>query len=130
MIRGTNAKFRFDLPCNFSDLKSANIVFWQDGNNGPSAERPLPIKKVLEQCEQGDETKQLVVILSQEETLRFTETRKAYAQLMATDKNDTPIICHKKMITVDPIYDESILGEILPTPDYDDWVYLDGGIVE
>jgi hypothetical protein len=69
----------------------------------------------------------LVVTLNQEETLRFIEERKAYVQLRAQTYEGVPIVSHEKMITVYPVYDDTILEEdILPTPEYDGWIYLDG----
>lgn len=127
MIRGTNAQFKFKLPYNFLELSSAKIVFWQEGYNGPNTSRPLPIVKILPQCTQSDMPNELCVTLNQEETLRFIEDRKAYAQLRATTIDGIPIASKEKMITVYPICDDSILDdEILPTPEYDDWVFLDG----
>jgi hypothetical protein len=130
MIRGTNAEFRFDLTCNFDELKQARVTFWQDGNTGPAENRPLPIVKVLEQCKPGSHERQLSVVLNREETLRFSDVRKAYVQLWAERLDGTPIASFEQMITVYPIGDDSVLDEeILPTPDYDDWVYLDGSVI-
>lgn len=127
MIRGVSTEFVFDLPCNFTDLHTAQIVFWQEDYHGLSDSRPLPIIKVLGQCKQGDKPTQLSVELNREETMRFADDRKAYVQLTGV-KNDGHDIGHKKeTITVYPIYDDSILNEdLLPTPDYNGWVYLDG----
>lgn len=132
MIRGTNAEFRFGLPYNFSELDVVKITFWQDENDGPSDSRPLPIVKVLEQCRQGSRSNELSVTLNQEETLRFTDKRKAKTQLRASTITGIPIASRTQLITVYPVYDDSILdndAEILPTPDTDGWVYLDGSTV-
>lgn len=130
MIRGTNAQFKFNLPYQYSDLEVATITFWQPENNGPSIDRPLPIKKILAQCSPSDNPYQLCVTLNQEETLRFTEERKAFVQLRATTYDGIPVANKKQPITVYPIYDDSILDDdILPTPDYDGWVFLDGNII-
>ena len=127
MIRGTNAEYRFNLPYNFSDLDIVKITFWQDGNNGPASDRPLPIVKILEQCCQGGTERQLSVTLNQEETLRFTDTRKAKVQLRASTKAGIPIASKEQLITVYPVKDDSILDDaILPTPTPDGWIYLDG----
>lgn len=67
------------------------------------------------------------VILNQEETLRFTEKRKAKVQLRATTKTGIPIASLPQLITVYPVYDDTILDDvILPTPSYDGLVILDG----
>lgn len=127
MIRGTNAQFKFRLPYDYSEIKSVKIVFWQSENSGPDESRPLPIIKVLEQCKPTNIANEISVILNQEETLRFEDDRKAYVQLRAMTLDGTPIASRESAITVYPIFDESILDdEILPTPDYDGWVYLDG----
>ena len=131
MIRGTNAQFKFRLPYNYSELEVVKIVFWQPENTGPSLDRPLPIIKVLEQCSPSDIPNELCITLNQEETLRFSEERKAYVQLHAKTVEGIPIASREQMITVYPIYDDSILeDEILPTPDYDGWVLLDGSTIE
>lgn len=127
MIRGGNVEFRFGLPCNFDDLVTAQIYFWQDGYNGPSNDRPLPILKILEQCRKGSKPTELSVILHQEETLRFTDKRKARAQLRAVTNEGTPIISLEQLFTVYPSYDDAVLDEeVWPTPDYNGWVILDG----
>lgn len=118
MIRGTNAGFKFKIPCNYSDLDAVTITFWQANNNGPSEDRPLPIIKVLEQCSQTDAPNELYVELNEEETLRFNDDRKAYVQMLAVDINGTTTASKKKEITVYPIYDDSLLNDgIVPTPD-------------
>ena len=127
MIRGTNAQFKFRLPYNFSELETVKISFWQPDNNGPALDRPLPIVKILQQCSQSDVPNELCVTLNQEETLRFVDDRKAYVQLRAATFDGIPIASKEKMITVYPVYDDSILDEeILPTPEYDGLVCLDG----
>ena len=130
MIRGTNAQFKFKLPYNYSDLEFVKITFWQTGNSGPSISRPLPIIKILPQCSPTELPNELSIILNQEETLRFSDKRKAYAQLKGSTKDGILIASKKKQITVYPICDDSILGEeIIPTPDYDGWVHLDGSTI-
>lgn len=127
MIRGGNAQFKFKLPYDFSELEVVKITFWQPENNGPDPSRPLPIVKVLQQCSQSSNPNELVVTLNQEETLRFEDDRKAYVQLRASTFEGIPIVSKEKMITVYPVYDDTILDEeILPTPELSGWVYLDG----
>lgn len=131
MIRGTNAQFKFSLPYDYSELKTVKIVFWQPDNDGPSLDRPLPIIKVLGQCSPSNTPKELCVTLNQEETLRFSEERKAYVQLHAKTHEGIPIASREKIITVYPLYDDSILDDnILPTPDYDDLIFLDGSTIK
>lgn len=130
MIRGANAQFKFKLPYNYSDLEIVKITFWQLDNNGPSFNRPLPIVKILQQCSPTDIPNEISVTLNQEETLRFTEIRKAYVQFRGITIDGIPIASKKQELTVYPVYDDSILDEeILPTPDYDGWVFLDGSTI-
>jgi hypothetical protein len=71
----------------------------------------------------------LSVRLNQEETLRFSDKRKAYVQLRGETKDGSPIVCHKQYINVYPVVDDSILDSeiIIPTPTPgQDWIYLDG----
>lgn len=127
MIRGTNAEFRFKLPYDYDELVAVQIVFWQDNNKGPSNQRPLPIYKEKSQCLKGDAPNVLCVTLNQEETLRFTEKRKAKAQLRATTTTGIPIASKEQLITVYPVYDDSVLDDVIPTtPTYDGLIVLDG----
>lgn len=131
MIRGADALFKFKIPCDYSELNTVTITFWQKDNNGPSEDRPLPIIKVLEQCKQSDTPNELYVELNEEETLRFNDDFKAYVQMIVTDINGKTTASKKTDITVYPIYDDSILDDnIVPTPDnvpvttieVDDWL--------
>lgn len=128
MVRGTNQEFRFKLSCNFADLATVRVAFWQDNYNGPASWRPLPIIKVKSQCGQvEDEAKQCSVVLNQEETLRFSDKRKAKVQLRGVTYDGRPIATMEHLIKVYPVYDDSILdGDILPTPTYEDLIILDG----
>ena len=127
MIRGTNAEFRFKLPYDFSELSVIQITFWQDNNDGPSNTRPLPIVKVKEQCSQGDQPNICRVILHQEETLRFTDQRKAKIQLRGVTAAGVPFASPQRLITVYPVYDDSVLdGTVVPTPSYEGIIILDG----
>ena len=132
MIRGANAQFKFKLPYNYDDLNVAKIIFWQKGNSGPDATRPLPIIKNLEQCApSSDIPNELNVILNQEETLRFSDKNKAYVQLRATSIDGSTFASKEELITVYPLYDDSILGDIVtPTPGDEGYSYFDGGIIE
>lgn len=132
MIRGANSKFKFDLPCNFSDLKGddwLNIVFWQEENDGIEPYGTLPVIKTLAQCKQGSKPNQVVVTLYQGETLRFSHDRKGYVQLMGMHA-DEPITSLKKIFTVYSIYSDDIVNALLPTPSDEDWIYLDGQDIE
>jgi hypothetical protein len=130
MTQGTYVQFTFDLSCNYSDLKSVEIIFWQENYNGLSSDRPLPITKTLQQCNQGDKSNQLVVTLSREETLRFSDERKAYMSLTAILQNDKKIASYKNIIAVYPTHNNLMEDNTLPTPTYDGWIYLDGETIE
>ena len=133
MIRGTEAEFNFTLPCNYSDLEGGglvDIVFWQDGFGGILSYGTLPITKTLDDCSAGDKPNQLRIKLMKTETLRFTPERKAYTQLTGVTNTGRPIACKKQIITIYPIYNDSIAKEPLPAPNDDGWVYLDGQIID
>lgn len=122
MLKGANTEFLFTLPCDYSNLQSTEIVFWQDNYNGPSVTRSLPIIKQLNQCCQGRTSAQLSVMLTSEETLRFSEKRKAYVQMIGVTKDSQPVVHLKKMITVYPIYSGIDMSSMYV-------VYFDGGLV-
>lgn len=128
MIRGTTAQFRFKLPCNVDELDIARIFFGQSGNNGPSKSRPLPIIKRLNQCQCGE--RELTVVLNKEETLRFSDKFKAYTQIRYRTKAGLDFACKKKFFVVYPVEDDSVLdGDIIPTPEPEDIIILDGSII-
>ena len=127
MVRGTNQEFRFKLSCAFGELAMVRVKFWQDNYNGPETWRPLPIIKVKAQCAPCDEVNQCSVVLNQEETLRFSDKRKAKVQLRGVTYDGRPIATMEHLIKVYPVGDDSILdGEIIPTPTYEDLIILDG----
>lgn len=127
MIRGTSAEFRWKLPYEFSELALVQITFWQDNNSGPSSNRPLPIIKTREHCYPGGQPNELAVMLHQEETLRFSEKRKAKVQLRAKTTSGKYIGSHEELITVYPVHNDSVLDDvILPTPEDDEFIFLDG----
>ena len=129
MIRGGSIGFKFALPCPCQDVKSVKIICGQTNNSGPSAGRPLPIVKVLSQCQMGQNPPCLTVRLNQEETLRFSDKRKAYVQLRGVTKDGSPIICRKQYINVYPVEDDSIFDSdiVIPTPTPgQDWIFFDG----
>ena len=127
MIRGTNQEFRFKLSCAFADVEKMRIMFWQENNAGPTSYRPLPIVKVKEQCAECDESNQCSVTLNQEETLRFSEKRKARAQLRGVTYDGRPIATLEHTFTVYPVKDDSIFdSDITPTPTYENIIIFDG----
>ena len=127
MIRGTAQPFSFKLPCDFIDLISVKITFWQENYNGPNQTRPLPITKTLLQCRQGNLSNELIVTLNTEETLRFTDKRKAYVQIMAEQVGGLPFGNKPEMITVYPAHIGTEPGDVIvPDVDNDEIIALDG----
>lgn len=120
MIRGTTAQFKFKLPYNVWEVSMVKITFWQEDYKGPHYTRPLPIVKTLNQCAQTSSPNELVVKLNKEETLRFTDKRKASVQLQGKTLDRIAFASKPELITVYPAYDDSVLDdEILPTPPID-----------
>ena len=131
MIRGTTAQFKFQLPYKVSEVDVVKITFWQNNYYGPTESRPLPIVKVLSQCSEVG-TNELLVFLNKEETLRFSDDRKAYVQMQGKTKEGIAFASRQQSITVYPVYDDSVLDdEVIPTPgpNDDDFIVLDGSII-
>lgn len=126
MIKGTTTSFKFYVPCECNEIETIIVDFWQEGYNGPAENRPLPIRKVKDQCDLS-EPRTVSVTLNVEETLRFNEERKGYVQFQARTYEGICYATKKREIIVYPVYDDSILdGEIVPTPGFDGTVILDG----
>ena len=128
MIRGTTTEFIFELPYAFSELQLVKIVFWQEDNDGPSSDRPLPIKKYLSHCNPTDNPNELYVTLNQEETLRFTDQRKGYVQFRALNLDGKYFGSKEVMFTVYPTCDES-MDIIVPPADEEEIIIFDGGTI-
>lgn len=105
MICETTAYFKFILPCKYSELASVDITFWQDHYFGPAPHRRLPIVKRLAHCLNTENDNEIAVVLTPEETARFTETRKAYVLLQATTIEGSRFSHQKKTIDVHLAYD-------------------------
>ena len=132
MIRGTTAQFKFNLPYTKAELMWVTIKFWQLGNTSTL----LPITKTLEHCDAPDNSKELYVSLTAEETMRFSEKRKANVQLRARANDGTIFGCSPKLITVYPMYGD-ITGDptlppgegeypVLPPENEEGWIIFDG----
>lgn len=131
MIRGTTAQFRFKLPYAKQDLLWATMKFWQPGNDGtPLA--PLPITKRLEHCSAPEDSYELCVNLTAEETLRFSDKLKARVQLRAQTLDGTTFASRETLVSVYPINDDITTDDpTLPDPDSMGLIILDGkSIVE
>ena len=132
MIRGTTQDFKFKMPYDYDDVPLITIVFWQKNNNGPEESRPLPITKYHDDCMVSENNnKEITVTLLPEETARFLDDRKAYVQLTGTTAsgirfgNSPP-----REITVYPIHNDSVLGDIVPSSESNGFMVLDGGNIE
>ena len=124
MIRGTTAKYKFKLPYPKEELVWVTIKFWQPGN----LSKLLPITRKLEHCDAPDDSMELYVSLTADETMRFSEKYKAVMQLRAQHSNSGTIFgSRKKLITVYSMNDD-ILEEdpTMPAENEDGWIILDG----
>jgi hypothetical protein len=147
MIRGTTAQFNFKLPYNKNDVKTAEVVFWQPGNNvGLKQDYPLPIKKEYEVSSYALEIVgydswswvddyTLSVKLSQQETLTFSDKYKAIVQLRGATIDGIVFASPQEYIVVYPIHGDEPMGDTTNpdnpglTPTEDGWYILDGGLV-
>ena len=128
MIRGETKPFRFKLPRKFEEFKSIKITFWQNENNGPSIVRPLPIIKIKDQCIPNDTGDQCKVKLSAEETLRFSDERKAYAHFYGVTVDGISYPSNVYEITVYPNPHNDVLeDDIIPSLTLDESMVFDGG---
>ena len=132
MIRGTTQEFKFIMPYDYEDVPLITVVFSQNNNDGPEESRPLPIIKYHDDCRPSvDNSKEISVTLLPEETARFLDDRKVYVQLTGTTTsgirfgNSPP-----KEITVYPIHNDSVLGDIVPSSESSGFMILDGGNIE
>ena len=126
-IRGTTATFQFNLPYAHIDLEWARITFWQTGNGGPCLQRPLPIVKVLEECERCEDDMIIFVTLTEEETLRFSDRLHAKVQFRAQAKDGTTFANELALVRVYPVAPDGTTGDdMIPTSDWE-WVVVDGG---
>lgn len=125
MIRGTTAQFKFKLPYAKNELQWVTMKFWQPGNDG-TTEAPLPIIKRKTHCDSSDDSKELSVSLTCEETLRFTDKLKAKVQMRAQHTSGLVFGSKEKIVTVYPLADDLTQDTILPGESDDGWIVLDG----
>jgi hypothetical protein len=123
MIRGTNAEFKFKLPYPKSELAWVTIKFWQPNNEHSH----LPITKKLVHCQSPDDSTELCVSLTADETMRFSEKYKAKVQLRAQHSDGTVFGSRPQLVAVYPMNDE-ILEEdpIMSSENKEGWIILDG----
>lgn len=120
MIRGTTAQFKFKLPYAGAELNFVKIKFWQSSN-----EKCLPITKDLIDCAIADDSKELCVSLTAEETFRFSDKYKARVQLRGLAMDGTVFASRQQLITVYPLVDD-LSGDITVPANDEGWVILDG----
>ena len=124
MIRGTSQEFRFKLPYAYNTVNELCAIFGQDNYQGPTQYRPLPIVKIKDQGRRVD-AYHWSVTLNSEETLRFSNKRKAKVRLIGKTKSGASFATKESLINV--YGDNSILdGDILLTPTDQGLVILDG----
>lgn len=129
MIRGTTAQFKFKLPHTKSEIQSATIRFWQ--SNNPN--KYLPIIKTLDSeklndCFISDDSKELCISLTSEETARFSDKYKAKTQLRGVLVDGGTFGSRPQIITVYPMPDD-IINPTMPPVDDEGWIVLDGETV-
>ena len=130
MIRGTTATFKFTLPYVIPDeIAGIEIKLWQP-ENYVSAGRSLSITKILNQCSYTPQSKDIYVTYTPEETARFSDKLKARIQLKGRSAEGVVFATEQEMVTVYPIYDDSMLEDITPSTGIDgDYIILDAGAV-
>lgn len=127
MVRGTHEEFRFTIPYIKEEIASIKIIFWQEGRVGTTAQ-PFPIVKTGISPEVVWCASNVIsVVLNPEETLRFTDEKKAYTQFMGILTSGRKFGNKPKMFSVDPTYDDIIIEDITVTED--DIAIFDGGII-
>lgn len=127
MIRGTTAEYIFKLPYKKEELKWVTIKFWQPGNTS----KYLPITKKLQNCDAPDDSTNLCVSLTAEETMRFSEKYKAKVQLRGQHSESGTVFGNRtQLITVYPMSDELLEEDpMMPAKNEEGWVILDGDVV-
>lgn len=110
MIRGTTAQFKFKLPCTRGELNDVAITFWQPNNPNLA-----PIIKRIKDCQAENESSELYVSLTADETKRFCEKYVAKVQMRAYHiESGTVIGSHPRVIPVYPMLDQILEEDIFP----------------
>jgi hypothetical protein len=128
VIRGTSEQFQFKIPYKYEDVQFVEITFWQDDVVG-TMDSPFPIKKHLSACEDTTGTNVLILTLQPNETLRFTDKKKAYVQLSGCTLEGSMFSSRKSIITVYPTYVDNIFDTTSPPMTEDGWLIVDGGSI-
>lgn len=127
MIRGTTDVFKFKLPYPQEELAWAVIKFWQ--TNNPS--ELLPIVKNKNNCYMAENSNELYVSLTAEETARFSDKYAAKVQLRAQHSvTGTVFGSRTKLVTVYPMPDDIIEEHpTLPGKNDEDFIIFDGKVI-
>ena len=124
MIRGTTARFRFDLPCKKGCVEWVTIKFWQPGTSME------PIIKDENWCSGSDDDSVIYVSLDPSETKQFSDKLKAKVQLRGCAEGAV-FGSMPESIIVYPM-DDNIIEEdqdqepTVPPPGDDGLIILDG----
>jgi hypothetical protein len=140
MIRGTTAQFKFKLPYTKENVESIEVVWWQHGHSGINRDFPLPIAKQYKRTFDADgaivtsgpwnwlDDRTIGVKLWQQETITFSDKRKAYVQMRGKSVDGHVFASDQELVTVYPIYGDYVFGdEIIPAPNEDGMTVFDGG---
>lgn len=135
MIRGTTAPFKFKLPYTWDKVCAARATFKQIQDNGET----LTIVKTydtrrIEHPNPGGFTPDpndnsiVYVVLNSNETLQFSDKRKANVQFKSYCEDNGVIASKLQKFTVYPIEDSETFEELPNTPSvYDGIFVLDAG---
>ena len=127
MIRGTTEEFRFKIPYTQEEVQSFEITFWQKGLYG-TAEHPFPINKTeLSPGVSWYDANTIKVVLTADETLRFTDKLKGYAQFAGCTINNFTFSHIPTTYTVYPLRTSIDVDDIMPSKD--GIIILDGDVV-
>jgi hypothetical protein len=141
MIRGTTAPFKFEVPYDTSAI-SAMVVKWSQKHYDGVGTAKLPLEKwYLPSKSRNDgfafsdeNPKEIQTILTEEETLRFTDKEKAYMQIrvqfdFGEDKGQVVRASLPQKITVYPALYEDQIGSSTPSEIIDDFYIYDAGTI-
>jgi hypothetical protein len=131
MIRGTTAQFKFNLPYPLKDITSAEVNFWQKADGVVDGKTILVTRNLM--CSgSGDPLKREVyVLLTQEETLRFSEKKHGYVQFRGVAADGSVFASKQEDFIVYPFCKDDPIGGVTPPADEDDngWIIINSGVV-
>ena len=134
MIRGTNVRFTFTIPkeINIEDISYIEVIAWQNGYKGTTV-APLPLKKRYTNQDwdsallDNDDDYTLVVVLTSEDTARFTDKLKGYIQCKVGLTGKGAYATHEQKFTVYPMHSDMVGGDIVDSnTNNEGFIILDG----